>query len=101
MGGFEELALVGEAAARCGLSIERLERLNPIDLPLRSESLSLAISVILEGGGTPGSPQTADVEYFMQELRAMKKSEECFEGCNVLLERHEMVSKPGFSKLNF
>ena len=82
---FDSLAAVSEAAAQVGLSIERMDRLTPLD-PTASRPPT-ALRIVLEAGGTPGLDPTkstsVDIDTFIQSLRALQNVLDC----HLLLER--------------
>jgi predicted amino acid-binding ACT domain protein len=73
---FESLAQVSEAAAQAGLSIERLDRLTPLDVPVAARPPT-ALRIVLEEGGTPGGESTSDISEFVQALRFVQDDLDC------------------------
>lgn len=90
---FESLAQVSEAAAQAGLSIERLDRLTPLDVPVAARPPT-ALRIVLEEGGTPGGESTSDISEFVQALRFVQDDLDC----HLLLEEHHVPGRPGFSE---
>lgn len=77
--GFNSLASVSEAAAQAGLSIERVDRLTPLDpVAVRPPT---ALRIVLEEGGTPENEaqnRSVDIEGFVQSLRSRQSDLDCY-----------------------
>ena len=76
---FDSLAEVSEAAAQAGLSVERMDRLTPLD-PTAARPPT-AIRIVLEAGGTPGVEPTGaasvDIDAFVKSLRSVQDRLDC------------------------
>jgi predicted amino acid-binding ACT domain protein len=76
---FDSLAAVSEAAAQVGLSIERMDRLTPLD-PMATRPPT-ALRIVLEAGGTPGpepiNSASVDIDAFVQSLRSLQNGLDC------------------------
>jgi predicted amino acid-binding ACT domain protein len=76
---FDSLATVSEAAAQAGLSIERMDRLTPLD-PMATRPPT-ALRIVLEAGGTPGlepiDSASVDIDAFVQSLRSLQSGLDC------------------------
>ena len=93
---FEVLALVAEAAAEAGLTVERIDRLTPLTIPIGPRPETALRLILGEGAGATaeGAEEGAAVEAFMQSLRFVQTELDC----HVLLEEHHVPGRPGFSE---
>ena len=79
-----------------GLTVERIDRLTPLTIPIGPRPETALRLILGEGAGATaeGAEEGAAVEAFMQSLRFVQTELDC----HVLLEEHHVPGRPGFSE---